>query len=77
MLPAWVCGSIGVIVGFGFVEGGPIVGGVAGVGVWVCCWWCWWCGCLGVLVVLLTWCVDAGKFGVLKKKHKKRIILKW
>ena len=47
MLPAWVCGSIGVVVGFGFVEGGPIVGGVAGVGVWVCCWWCCWCGCVG------------------------------
>jgi hypothetical protein len=40
MLPAWVCGSIGVVARFGSVEGESVVGGVAGVGVWVSCWWC-------------------------------------
>ena len=37
---------------------GSVVGGVGGV---------------GVLVVLPAWCVDVGKFGVLKKKYKKEL----
>jgi hypothetical protein len=35
VFPAWVCGSVGVVVGFGSVEGGFVGVGV-GVGVWVC-----------------------------------------
>ena len=36
------------------VEDGSVVGGVAGMGVWVC-WWCFRRGCVGLLVVLLAW----------------------
>ena len=35
VFPAWVCGSVGVVVEFGSVEGGFVGVGV-GVGVWVC-----------------------------------------
>ena len=56
LVPAWVCGS---------------VGGVAGMGVWVCCWR----GCVDLLVVLLMWSVDADESVVLKNIYKKRIIL--
>ena len=61
VLLAWVCGSVGVVIGFESVKGGS-VGGVAGMGVWVCCWR----GCVDLLVVLPAWCVDAGESVVLK-----------
>ena len=51
MFPVWVCGFVGVVVGFGSIEGG-FVGIVAGVGVWVC-WWCCQRGCVGMLVLVL------------------------
>ena len=52
VFPTWVCGS---------------VVGVAGVGVWVCCWWCCRLGCgsvaggaVGVGVWVWWWCCRRG-----------------
>ena len=48
LVSTWVCGSIGVVAGFGSVKGG-FVGVGTGVGVWVC-WWCCQRGCVGLLL---------------------------
>ena len=67
LVSTWMCGSVGVVAGFGSIKGGFVGVGVD-VGVWVywcCCriwiywrWVCWyWCRreCVGLLVLVPAW----------------------